>query len=55
MKRFFNSPWPLLISMLLGTIVALATSVSFIMENEIDASINKTAPSQLSNGEPQPQ
>jgi len=37
MKRFFNSPWPLLIPMLRGTVVALATSVSFILENEIDA------------------
>lgn len=54
MKRFFNSPWPLLISMLLGTIVALATSVSFILENEIDAQVNEATPAQLSSGERQP-
>ena len=54
MKHFFNSPWPLLISMLLGTVVALATSVSFIWENEIDTQVNEATPSQLSSGERQP-
>lgn len=54
MKRVFNSPWPLLISMLLGTVVALATSVSFILENEIDAQVKEAPPAQLPSGERQP-
>jgi len=54
MNRFFNSPWPLIVVMSLGTAVALATSISFISENEVNSQINEVPPLQLSNQEHQP-
>ena len=34
MKKFFNSPWPLIIIMSLGTAIALFTSMDFIVQND---------------------
>lgn len=34
MQKFFNSPWPLIISMLFGTATALFTGIDFIVQND---------------------
>ena len=54
MKRFFNSPWPLIVVMTIGTVVALATSLSFITAQEVDAQTDKAPSAQLSNEEQKP-
>lgn len=64
MKRFFNSPWPLVVVMTIGTAVALATSISFIAENETvkdeivknksDPQVDATPSAQLSGEKRQP-
>ena len=44
MKKFFDSPWPLIIVMSLGTATALFTSVDFIVQNDKAQSV-ETDPS----------
>lgn len=41
MKQFFNSPWPLIIIMFLGTATALFTSVDFIARGDNTQSAEK--------------
>ena len=42
MKKFFNSPWPLIISMLIGTATALFTSLDFIANSDNVQPVKKT-------------
>ena len=44
MKKFFDSPWPLIIVMFLGTATVLFTSVDFIVQNDSTQSV-ETDPS----------
>ena len=42
MKKFFNSPWPLIIIMSLGTATALFTSMDFIAQNDQNNNVQST-------------